>query len=114
MKLSCLLLSSVIGLLALTVPEGARAQSASGNTRTLLPMPGTVGRSLVPPRPAGLGGNLPPGRGGPNPSVTRRASSAREEAMGLLAVCGPGGALSAQNAAANPGRARARALVCPG
>ena len=114
MKTSLFLLLSLAAALLLVAPSSAMAQSSSGNTRTILPMPTITGRTLTPPRPSGLGGNLPPGHGGPNPSVTRRASNARDEVRGLLAVCGPGGALSAQEAAGNPGRTRARALVCPG
>ena len=107
-------LSACLGVLLLTGSFAAAAQSATGATRSHVPTPPTVTRTLTPPRPAGLGGNLPPGHGGPNPGATRRnASAAHAEAAGLVAVCGPGGALSAQAAAEHPGRARARALVCP-
>ena len=107
------LLVGVVGIAASMAAPGVEAQSVPG-ARNGLPSPGTLTRTLTPPRPAGLGGNLTPGHGGPNPSLSRRASQARDEVMGLVAVCGPGGALSAQNAAGNPGRTRARALVCPG
>lgn len=114
MNASNLSLLSLAAAVLMMLPSGANAQSSSGGARNGFPNPSTVTRTLTPPRPAGLGGNLPPGRGGPNPSLTRRASNARSEISGLAAVCGPGGALSAQEAAGNPGRARARALVCPG
>ena len=100
----------------LAVSASASAQSNPGSGNRALPVFGTQpSLQRAPPRPAGLGGNLPPGHGGPNPSDSRghRAGSpARHEAAGLLAVCGPGGVLSAEGAAGNRGRTRARSLVC--
>src|SRR5688572_11943885 len=115
MKLAHAVLPVLLGAVLVAASSGVWAQSSrAGTSRTAPPMPDVSRRTLTPPRPAGLGGNLPPGHGGPNPSETRRASAARAEAVGLVAVCGPGGALSVQAAAGNPGRTRARALVCPG
>jgi hypothetical protein len=115
LPLSSLALSAA---LSLALPASASAQSAPAPGSRVLPVFATQPLlTRAPPRPAGLGGNLPPGSGGPNPSLVRGhgggASAARREAAGLLAVCGPGGVLSAQGAAGNPGRSRARALVCP-
>ena len=114
MNLSKFFLPALVVAALLMPSTPASAQSATGSARSHVPTPSSVTRTLTPPRPAGLGGHLPPGHGGPHPGATRRAtSSAHGEAVGLAAVCGPGGALSAQAAADNPGRTRARALVCP-
>ena len=116
MKPALWLSAAVFCAALLAVPASASAQSNPGNGNRALPVFGPQPLlQRAPPRPAGLGGNLPPGHGGPTPSAGRGhrgESPARHEAAGLLAVCGPGGVLSAEGAAGNRGRTRARALVC--
>ena len=109
-------LSIFLSIALMATASGAWAQATrTGTPRTVPSIPDVSNRTLTPPRPAGLGGNLPPGHGGPNPSAARpQTAPGVLEALGLLRVCGPGGVLSAQGAAANPGRTRARALVCGG
>jgi hypothetical protein len=118
MNLAPLLSLALFGAASLTLPATASAQSSPAPGSRVLPVFATQPLlTRTPPRPAGLGGNLPPGLGGPNPSLVRghggNGSAALREAAGLLAVCGPGGVLSAQGAEGNRGRSRARALVCP-
>jgi hypothetical protein len=112
---SASLLSAGLVLLALATAPLALAQSSDRGSRPAFPtLPPQAG---APPRPAGLGGNLPPGFGGPNPGDGRRnhgnGPSDRSELRGLLAVCAPGGALSGDAEHGQVGRNRARALVCP-
>lgn len=113
MKLAALVSSALFIASSLAIPTSATAQQS--NARARPPIPELAGRNLTPPRPAGLGGNLTPGHGGPNPRDSRSdgaGSTARNGLGGLVTVCGPGGVLSAAGAANNPGRTRARALVC--
>ena len=89
---------------ALLVPAIAVAQAAPRNRTP---------QFREAPRPPGLGDNLPPGHGGPNPSLTRRnGGSASDQLDRVPRACLPGGALSGEAVHGQQGRARARARVC--
>ena len=109
MKASILLSIAFAGVL-LSVPPVAEAQSDNRNTRgtgTALPF-----RATTPPRPPGLGTNLPPGHGGPNPGDAHRNGNARTQLPRIPRACLPGGALSGDATNGQVGRDRARARVC--
>jgi hypothetical protein len=115
------LLPVAFAVLALATAPLAFAQApdrgSPGDRGSRPAFPTLPPQAAAPPRPAGLGGNLPPGFGGPNPGDGRRgngdASAGRSELRGLLSACAPGGALSGDAEDGQVGRNRARALVCP-
>jgi hypothetical protein len=116
--LMCSMLALAAGLV--TLPSTGFAQASDppgqrgdpGNRGSRPPMPNLPPQSNAPPRPRGLGGQLPPGHGGPSPREGAGGSDLRDEILGRLRVCAPGGALSGTPENGQQGRSRARALVC--
>ena len=89
---------------ALLAPTLALAQSTA---------PGRAPATREAPRPPGLGGQVPPGHGGPNPSETRRnGGSASDQLDRVPRPCLPGGALSGEAVNGQFGRNRARTRAC--
>lgn len=123
MKHASLLTAAWIAAALLASPTLSSAQTPGRVPRGERPerpeFPTLPPQASAPPQPAGLGGNLPPGFGGPIPTpqtappVMATPPSGPSQGRGLPSVCGPGGALSGEAAIGQTGRARARALVCP-
>jgi hypothetical protein len=103
MKLLLSVACVVASLMTVSLAFAHSTDRGGGDRGSRPAFPTLPTQASAPPRPAGLGGNLPPGFGGPNPGAAHRNSGngaavgGRSELRGLLSACAPGGALSGES-----------------